>query len=405
MEESRHKSIVAGRILDILCEVCGDRSSGKHYGIYACDGCSGFFKRSIRKNRNYECKGPEKGRCAIDKIHRNQCRACRLQRCLGVSMRKDAVQNERGPRMSKMKRKTTDHEYYYCQDTDFIRHNPKIGRNEKLREELTTESLYLRSSSLQSDLHKKVNVNDTLTLLSDECWAKSDISRPGFFLIPSQRQTGGYDSTKASFTLLQQSSISLCEMAARALFSTAKSIKTLLSHKENEVIFNQIKWPSILLLELGHNCTMTHFQEVLGAAMFNASDLFVKLANPINMDTDFEDYRLEVQSIHEASLRIHRVLTEVSKTKLIESEFDQLREYLLRGSKEFLREKKKNVSLCCGSSTFTKQETFYGRRELLCNLSRSLESVNPIDAEKVFFRKTIGISNVAQILTDILKDS
>lgn len=26
------------RLLDIPCKVCGDRSSGKHYGIFSCDG-------------------------------------------------------------------------------------------------------------------------------------------------------------------------------------------------------------------------------------------------------------------------------------------------------------------------------------------------------------------------------
>ncbi|CAF0728854.1 unnamed protein product [Adineta steineri] len=93
------------RLLNVLCAVCGDRSSGKHYGIYSCDGCSGFFKRSIHRHRHYVCKaqGEMKDKCPVDKTHRNQCRSCRLARCFLVNMNKDAVQHERGPRKAKPK--------------------------------------------------------------------------------------------------------------------------------------------------------------------------------------------------------------------------------------------------------------------------------------------------------------
>ena len=75
----------SSRILyDTPCKVCGDYSSGKHYGIFACDGCAGFFKRSIRRGREYPCKSRDGGQCLVDKTHRNQCRGCRLNRCLEV---------------------------------------------------------------------------------------------------------------------------------------------------------------------------------------------------------------------------------------------------------------------------------------------------------------------------------
>ncbi|XP_067091158.1 photoreceptor-specific nuclear receptor [Osmerus mordax] len=93
------KSPVPGKGLGLglLCKVCSDTSSGKHYGIYACNGCSGFFKRSVRRRLIYRCQAGT-GMCPVDRAHRNQCQACRLKRCLQAGMNKDAVQNERQPR-------------------------------------------------------------------------------------------------------------------------------------------------------------------------------------------------------------------------------------------------------------------------------------------------------------------
>lgn len=75
------------------CAICGDRATGKHYGASSCDGCKGFFRRSVRKNHVYTCRFSRN--CVVDKDKRNQCRYCRLRKCFRAGMKKEAVQNER----------------------------------------------------------------------------------------------------------------------------------------------------------------------------------------------------------------------------------------------------------------------------------------------------------------------
>ncbi|CAD5117603.1 DgyrCDS6361 [Dimorphilus gyrociliatus] len=75
------------------CSICGDRATGKHYGAASCDGCKGFFRRSVRKNHVYTCRFQRS--CIVDKDKRNQCRYCRLKKCFRAGMKKEAVQNER----------------------------------------------------------------------------------------------------------------------------------------------------------------------------------------------------------------------------------------------------------------------------------------------------------------------
>ncbi|XP_050414613.1 orphan steroid hormone receptor 2 [Patella vulgata] len=77
------------------CSVCGDSASGRHYGAISCEGCKGFFKRSVRKQLGYACRGNKD--CPVNKLHRNRCQYCRLQKCLAVGMRSESVQSERKP--------------------------------------------------------------------------------------------------------------------------------------------------------------------------------------------------------------------------------------------------------------------------------------------------------------------
>nr|XP_020740890.1 retinoic acid receptor RXR-gamma isoform X2 [Odocoileus virginianus texanus] len=88
-----YPSTSPGSLVKHICAICGDRSSGKHYGVYSCEGCKGFFKRTIRKDLIYTCRDNKD--CLIDKRQRNRCQYCRYQKCLVMGMKREAVQEER----------------------------------------------------------------------------------------------------------------------------------------------------------------------------------------------------------------------------------------------------------------------------------------------------------------------
>lgn len=75
------------------CAICGDRATGKHYGASSCDGCKGFFRRSVRKNHLYTCRFSRN--CVVDKDKRNQCRYCRLRKCFKAGMKKEGIQEKK----------------------------------------------------------------------------------------------------------------------------------------------------------------------------------------------------------------------------------------------------------------------------------------------------------------------
>lgn len=62
-------------------------SVGKHYGVYSCEGCKGFFKRTIRKDLTYSCRDNKD--CTVDKRQRNRCQYCRYQKCLATGMKRE----------------------------------------------------------------------------------------------------------------------------------------------------------------------------------------------------------------------------------------------------------------------------------------------------------------------------
>ncbi|KAM8722974.1 nuclear receptor subfamily 1 group D member 1 [Acanthopagrus schlegelii] len=86
----------------LLCKVCGDVASGFHYGVHACEGCKGFFRRSIQQNIQYK-KCLKNESCTIVRINRNRCQQCRFKKCLSVGMSRDAVRFGRIPKREKQR--------------------------------------------------------------------------------------------------------------------------------------------------------------------------------------------------------------------------------------------------------------------------------------------------------------
>ncbi|CAH8442304.1 unnamed protein product [Schistosoma mattheei] len=84
-------------ISEIPCRVCGAKSSGFHFGAITCEGCKGFFRRTIneRESQRYTCRNG--GNCAVTGATRNNCKSCRYRRCLAVGMSKHGSRIGRQP--------------------------------------------------------------------------------------------------------------------------------------------------------------------------------------------------------------------------------------------------------------------------------------------------------------------
>ncbi|KAG7266563.1 hypothetical protein CRUP_011148 [Coryphaenoides rupestris] len=71
----------------IPCKICGDKSSGIHYG--------GFFRRSQQNNAMYSCS--RQRNCLIDRTNRNRCQHCRLQNLYAEVQKHQKSQEGLGP--------------------------------------------------------------------------------------------------------------------------------------------------------------------------------------------------------------------------------------------------------------------------------------------------------------------
>jgi len=88
------------------CPICGDKANGLHYGVYTCEGCKNFFKRSVvmTQKKPYICNNQHNCdvRIVIDmsgiKRKGARCQACRYTACLDAGMYHSGYPRSRGGR-------------------------------------------------------------------------------------------------------------------------------------------------------------------------------------------------------------------------------------------------------------------------------------------------------------------
>ncbi|XP_039199620.1 retinoic acid receptor beta isoform X6 [Crotalus tigris] len=151
------------------CFVCQDKSSGYHYGVSACEGCKGFFRRSIQKNMVYTCHRDKN--CVINKVTRNRCQYCRLQKCFEVGMSKESVRNDRNKKKKEPLKQEFLENYEMTAELDDLTEKIKKSHQETFPS-LCQLGKYTTNSSADHRVRLDLGLWDKFSELATKCIIK-----------------------------------------------------------------------------------------------------------------------------------------------------------------------------------------------------------------------------------------
>ncbi|XP_053945677.1 protein tailless [Anastrepha ludens] len=411
----------SSRILfHVPCRVCNDHSSGKHYGIYACDGCAGFFKRSIRRSRQYVCKSQKQGECVIDKTHRNQCRACRLNKCIDRGMNKDAVQHERGPRSSTLRRQISMFKEAVLSSTEL---GPDLMVNPNLYNGFPVNPMLLAGVPPPQPLHPALRHPFPPPMVLDLSVSARTSNHP-----LHQNPLGFFGPSHAAFvntpafppTPPLMAAEHLKETAAEHLFKNVNWVKSVQAFRElplhDQFYLLEESWKEFFVLAISQYLMPVNFQQLL----------FVYESENTNRDM-VNVVKCEIHLFQE-------VLNQMCQLHIDSREYECLRAIVLF-RKPSQNEDTANNSFGTGASGSPNSSSSGGSRgltdayrvaylyeqarntlqayELRTNPSQpmrfqslitmlpAISKLSGFSIEELFFRKTIGEVNIVRLIADM----
>ncbi|KAL3277234.1 hypothetical protein HHI36_012585 [Cryptolaemus montrouzieri] len=388
MKSQSQSPAASSRILDIPCKVCGDFSSGKHYNIFACDGCAGFFKRSIRRSRTYTCKAKEVGNCIIDKVHRNQCRACRLKKCEEAGMNKDAVQHERGPRNSTLKK----------QQMNYI--NEANSRMIMTPPQPSVLNLTIGKSEPQSPRLEPVFP----FIPHPAFFYNNSVSFPRFPSPPALPPTPpAAIPSVPTITVSDSSAISaICESAARLLFMNVQWARSIASFTSlplsDQLLLLEDCWRELFILG---SAQFLPLMDMTGGYFHRDSPAILTFSREVN---EFQEvltklHQLQLDQHEFACLRtivLFRTSLDLPDSP-VKSEIRELsdRSKILMIQDDSLATLNKYIS-----TAHPDQPLRFTKLMLILPLMRNVSSYT---IEELFFRKTIGNIPIVRIICDMYR--